>query len=126
MKRLARVETEGKRDIEDKEVSLGGHVYSVNALVSYSADWEPASGDGFNEPREGGYFNVGIEIESIKAYDENGNEVTNGELMSVIMAQFSSLYSSKIEEDIASELDEEVKNDYNEPDYEPDFDYDDF
>ena len=125
MKRRARVETDGERTFEDKEVTLGEHSYSVDAVVHYGADWEPASGDGWNEPREGGYFNVGIDVISIKATDENGNEVTNGELMSVIQAQFLRLYESKIEEQIAEELGESAEADSEpDPDRERDEEFD--
>lgn len=128
MKRKARVETEGTRFYEDYEVKIGEIEYRADVTVSYGADWEPESGDGWNEPREGGYFSVGIEIQSIEAwncstYDAEGNciKVTDPAIIEIIKAQFLRLYESKIEEEISKGLEEDAESDA-----EPDFDKDDY
>ena len=120
----ASMATEGEKLIEDKEVIVDGVVYSVDAMVSYGADYEPESGDGWNEPREGGYYSVGIDLESLKATGEHG-EITDPEFLARIRQAFMAKYSDSIEEDISNELMESAKSDAEEPDFDPRDDYDD-
>jgi len=120
----ASMATEGEKLIEDKEVIVDGVVYSVDAMVSYGADYEPESGDGWNEPREGGYYSVGIDLESLKATGEHG-EITDPEFLARIRQAFMAQYSDSIEEQISNELMESAKSDVEEPDFDPRDDFDD-
>ncbi len=112
----------GQKFIEDKEVVVDGIPYSVDATVSYGSDYEPAEGDGWNEPHHDAFFSVGINLEGVKVFDENGEMLNpNPEFINKVRAEFMSKYEREIEEKISEELGRQARDYYEEPPERDDF-----
>lgn len=101
--KIASTASEDEKFIEDKEVVLDGILYDVSATISYVSEYEPETGDGWNEPREDGYYSVSIDLKNLRASGEDG-EITNPQLLERIKQAFMIQYSDSIEEDISNEL----------------------
>lgn len=96
---------DGERLAEEVEVVLAdGRVFMVTATLGYNSDYEPETGNGWDEPREGGYFNVGIDVVSLTAVGEDELEVQDPILLREITTKFLEENQSTIEDDIAEEL----------------------
>jgi hypothetical protein len=56
LRKTARGSSELEFDFDDVQLVPDGPTYSVAGTAEYEMTYEPESGDGWNEPREGGYF----------------------------------------------------------------------
>jgi hypothetical protein len=99
-----------------------GRNYLATINLGYSSDYEPISGNGWDEPREGGYFIVDAEVISIEALDEDNKEVTDPQILQLIQRKFEKDRLSMVADDIAQQLFEEA-NGKEPPDKNESYDY---
>lgn len=114
LRKQARGSSELEFDFDDVQLTPDGPTYGVNGTAEYEMTYEPSSGDGFNEPREGGFFYC---EDSKIMYIEAGiyNELTNN-MDRVTDPTVLEAITAHIEERVGA-LCEEAANAY-EPDYE--------
>lgn len=96
---------EGEYLAEDKDVHLeDGRSFSVDANMGYDSEFEPPSGNGWDEPKEGGYFMVSAELINFTVHDENGEQVVEPGTLQLVESKFLAEYKEEIENDIAEDL----------------------
>jgi hypothetical protein len=95
--------------VEDEEIVLeDGSCYIATINLGYNSDYEPVSGNGWDEPREGGYFIVDAEVISIKAIGEEDKEITDPQILRLIQQKFEKDRLSTVADDIAQKLFEDA------------------